>query len=169
MGTTSLGLRYPASTDNYRPHTDIQNLASDTDAQILLKGWWADGSRTSASGTFTTVETVLQSLTFTAVANVKYEIIAIQSIQSTVAADSATMKIRWATGPTVTSGGTQIDSKIAPCYTAGLGFPMTLLGYFTPGAGQVTVGATAVRNIGTGTLSSFGSAAQINTISAKGV
>lgn len=36
MGTTSLGIPYPDSGDNYEPHLDMQALAEETDDQLLL-------------------------------------------------------------------------------------------------------------------------------------
>lgn len=168
--TSNYALRYPASTGTVRVHTDIQNLATDADTALTRKGYIADGSRTTSSGTFTTVETVLQSLSFTAVAGVRYKITAVQSIQSTIAGGSVQMRLRWASGASVTTAGTQISSILAPCNTAGLGFVAPLIVTFTPGvSGTVTVGVTAVQNTGTGTISSFGDTKQINTILIEGV
>lgn len=138
-------------------------------SDLALKGYVDDDLRNTASGTFTTVETVLQSMTVTAVAGIRYKISAVQSIQSTVNGDSVVMRLRWQTGATLTSGGSLIVAEIAPCNTAGLGFLTTMFGTFIPGAGQITVGVTAVRNLGTGTLSSFGGTNQTNILLLEGV
>ncbi|WP_446219467.1 hypothetical protein [Micromonospora sp. IBHARD004] len=80
------------------------------------------------------------------------------------------MRLRWASGGSVTTSGTQIDSILAPCNTGGLGFLAVLLAHVVFGVNvTITVGVSAVRNTGTGNLSSFGSSAQINKILVDGV
>ncbi|MFD6771064.1 hypothetical protein ACFWC6_33140 [Micromonospora chalcea] len=170
MPNTTLGITYPSSTDHNRQWEHLQELATDVDTLIGRKGWIAESTRTSASGTITTTETIVQSVSFTAVAGVKYKVTAEQSVQSSANGESAVVRLRWASGGTVTNSGTQIDSKIAPCNTATLGFLATLRGTFTPNVnGTVTVGVGIVRNTGTGNITSFGSSNQINTITIEGV
>lgn len=37
MGVTGLGIRYPNSTDQYQPHTDMQELATDVDGLLVAQ------------------------------------------------------------------------------------------------------------------------------------
>jgi hypothetical protein len=78
MPTTSLGIRYPASTDNYRPHTDMQNLATDVDTLLVGEGpiqrRVATNIVTTNSALITTVETVVQTVVATLVAGRTYRI-----------------------------------------------------------------------------------------------
>lgn len=131
-----------------------------------IPGYVTENQRTTQSGTFTTTETVVQSVTFSAVSTTRYKITAVQSFESTVAGDSIAVRLRWASGSSVTSAGAQIHSVITPGNTANLGFVVTLVGTVVFGvSGNVTVGVTGVRNTGaTGIYKSFGSANQIDTI-----
>lgn len=139
-------------------------------AALARKGYVLHGERTAASGTFTTVETIVQTLTFPGIAGQRYKITAEQSVQSTVANDVAQCRLRWATGASVTTAGTAVASKFPTCITAALGNLFVIIGYVVPATtDDVTVGVTLVRGLGTGTLSSFGSAAQVNTIHAEAV
>ncbi|MBQ1042360.1 hypothetical protein KBX03_07560 [Micromonospora sp. C72] len=170
MPDTSLGITYPASGGHGRLWEHFQTFADDVNTLLLRKGYIADSARTSSSANVTTTETVIQSLTFNAVAGTRYKVTALQSVQSTAAGDSCIVRTRWATGATVTTGGTQIDSKIIPSYTAALGFLATSVGTFVASStGQVTVGVTLARNTGLNTWSSFGNSSQINTILVEGV
>ncbi|MCT2277986.1 hypothetical protein M3G91_10150 [Micromonospora chalcea] len=169
MPDTPLGITYPASTDHTRLWEHFQDLAQDVDGLLARKGWIAEDTRNTASPNVTTVETVIQSVTFDAVAGVRYKVTAVQSFQSTGGGDSAVARLRWAAGLTVTSGGTLFDAKIVPSYTATLGFLTTLLGSFVAAAtGKITVGVTLIRNTGTNTWSSFGNASQLNKIMVEG-
>ncbi|WP_435589814.1 hypothetical protein [Micromonospora aurantiaca (nom. illeg.)] len=170
MPTTPLGIRYPASTAHTRTWEHWQGLAEDVDAILARKGYIADNARSVTSANVTTVETVIQSLTFDAVVGVRYKITGAQSLQSNGAQDSAVMRLRWAAGDVVTAGGTQIDAKIVPSYTANLGFLVVLGGVLVAAAtGQITVGVTVIRNTGINTWSSFGNANQLNTLLVEGV
>lgn len=138
-----------------------------TAAEFAARGTIANDQRNTSSGAFT-AETLLQSVTFTALAGILYSIQALQNVQSTIAADLAEVHLRWAAGATVTTAGTQISSALISLPTAGRGIQANLLATFTPGAGQFTIGAFAVRNTGTGNISSFGATAAINTIYIRG-
>lgn len=77
MPTTSLGIRYPASTDNYRPHTDMQNLATDVDGLLVGEGpiqrRIATNIVTANSGSFS-AETVVQTVVATLVSGRTYRV-----------------------------------------------------------------------------------------------
>lgn len=132
-------------------------------------GWVGESTRTSAVGSITTSETVIQYVTFTAHANTRYEVIAYQNFQSSTANDLVQMRLRWIAGAALTTAGTQITSVNPNCDIANRGAPSTLFGTFVPGAGQTSVGVTAVRQSGSGTITMYGDAAQVNTIMVKAV
>lgn len=169
MPTTTLGITYPDSTDAVRVWEDMQTLAEDVDGLIAAKGFVAEDIRTSSSGTFTTSETVVQSLTWTAVSTVRYKITAVQSLQSSVANDNASIRLRYASGASVTSGGAQLRVIFPNLDVANKGQYETLVATVTGLSGQHTVGVTAVRSTGTGTLQSFGSAGAENYILIEGI
>ena len=127
-------------------------------------GWVAEGSRIATVGSITTTETVLQGVVFTAVSTARYKITALQSIQSGVAGDLIQMRIRWNPGAALTTSGTELVSILPNADIAGKGQAQALVTTVTGLSGQVSVGVTAVRNSGTGTVSSFGSTTQNNTI-----
>lgn len=131
-------------------------------------GWIGESSRTAAVGPLT-AETVVQSVTFTAAAGVRYRVVAVQSYQSSVAGDLARVRLRWNAGSSLSLGGTEITSQMPNCDVAAKGSPITLQGTFVPGAGQVTVGVTSARESGTGSITMFGDARQANTIIVEGV
>lgn len=143
---------------------------TDTDVTItglvtgVAGGYVSDGVRTAAVGGITTTETVVQSLTFTANPAVRYKFTTEQSYQSTVANDLVQARIRIEAGPTLTTAGTQLRSQLPNCDVAGRGQTLPMTATVTGLTGQYTVGVTMVRNSGTGTVSSFGAAAQENTI-----
>lgn len=127
-------------------------------------GWVAESTRQTAVGSITTTETVIQSVTFTAVSTARYKITAVQSIQSTVAGDLIQMRVRWSAGAILSTSGTELLSILPNADIAGKGQGQPLTVTVTNLSGQVTVGVTAVRNSGTGTISSFGDSRMTNTI-----
>lgn len=139
-------------------------------AAIARKGYVAHNERTAASPAFTTVELVVQSLTFDAIAGQRYKVTADQGCQSTVAGDNPQVRLRWATGPAVTTAGTEFMSKLPSLPIINEGELFTLTGWFTaPITGDITVGVTMIRSLGTGTLTSFASALQVCTLYVEAV
>lgn len=116
----------------------------------------AESYRTSTVGTFTTNETVVQYVTFTAVAGYRYEVTAVQSFQSSTANDLIRLRLRWIAAGALTTAGTQFHLVEVNCDNAGRGNLVTLNATFAPGAGTVSVGVTAVRATGTGSVTMFG-------------
>ncbi|WP_409074061.1 hypothetical protein [Micromonospora chalcea] len=170
MPDTSLGITYPSSTSHTRLWEHFQALAEDVDTILARKGYIAESKRATATGSITTTETVIQSVTFTAVAGVRYKVTATQSTQSTVAGDNPQIRLRWAAGASVTASGTELISKLAVAAVVSKGEPVDLVDTFVPNVnGQVTVGVTLVRNAGTGNVSSFGDSRQVNTILIEGI
>jgi hypothetical protein len=133
------------------------------------KGFVVRSDRITATGPITaTTETVIQTYTFIAAAGMQYEVEANQSSQTGTAGDAVTVRLRWATGATVTAAGTQLDSKVAGVARGGTGSPSILFGILTvPTSGQVTIGVTMQVTLGSGQLTAFGAAGQINYIKVK--
>lgn len=127
-------------------------------------GWVAEDKRNTNVGSITTTETLLQSVTFTAVSSARYKITAVQSIQSTVAGDLIQMRIRWSAGTILSTSGTELLTALPNADVVSKGQTQTLVATVTNLSGQVTVGVTAVRNAGSGTVSSFGDSRMTNTI-----
>ncbi|MFI7072042.1 hypothetical protein [Micromonospora sediminicola] len=127
-------------------------------------GWVAENDRQTTVGSITTTEAVLQSVTFTAVSTARYKISAVQSIQSTVAGDLIQMRIRWSAGAILSTSGTELKSILPNADVASKGQAQPITATVTNLSGQITVGVTAVRNSGTGTVSSFGDSRMTNTI-----
>lgn len=137
-----------------------------TGAVILPGTLVSESQRSTASGTFT-AETVIQFNTFTALAGVRYEVMATQAYQSSVKDDIVRCRLRWQAGASLTTAGTQFMSAAPTVDTMGRGNQVILNATFVPGPGQVSVGVTAERIVGTGNISMFGSANQVNTIIVK--
>ena len=150
----------------------LNHLGTDDSFQAggYCSGAATESVRTTASAGITTTETVIQSVTFTAVSGAGYIVDALQHVQSTVANDTAMMRLRWAAGASVTSAGTLLLTILPNCDVAGKGQPWSMRKLLVPNVtGQVTVGVTLVRDGGTGTISSSGQANRIeNTITVTG-
>lgn len=121
-------------------------------------GWVTESIRTVSSAGFTTAETVLQSVSFSAVAAARYKITALQGVQSTVAGDLIRLRIRWDTGGSLSTSGTELLALLPNADIAGKGSAVTMIATVTGLSGTVSVGVTAVRDTGTGTISSFAQA-----------
>lgn len=121
--------------------------------------------RTSTVGTFTTTETVLDYITFTAIAGATYELRCSTPIQSSVVNDIIDVRFRWLAAAALTIAGTEFH-HIAPTAVISnrslvVTTQRTITG-LTPG--QISIGITAVRNSGTGNISSVGSSSQNSAI-----
>jgi hypothetical protein len=74
------------------------------------------------------------------------------------------MRLRWSSGASLSTSGTEFLSVIPNCDIAGKGAIVTLTGTVAGLSGQVTAGVTAVRDSGGGTVSCFGSTGQTNKV-----
>lgn len=170
MPDTPLGITYPTSTDHTRMWEHFQTLANDVDALLSRKGYINEGTRNTPSAAVTTTETVVQSLTFTAVAGVRYKVTAVQALQSSVVNDLIQARIRWAVGGSVTSAGTEIATIMPNADVANRGQVYTLVGTLVaPSSGSITVGFSIVRNAGTGNVLSHGAAQMVDYLLVEGV
>lgn len=128
----------------------------------LTKGFVADSTRVSSSAGFTGVEIITDQLSFTSAGpGVIYKLTFFGFVQSTVANDLAQVRMRWQTGGTLTTGGTQFATVTINCDVAGRGALVTFVKTVTGiTAGTASIGIGMVRNAGTGTLTSVANANQ---------
>jgi len=131
---------------------------------LVTAGYVGTTLRVVSAATFTTTETVIDTLTFTADSTFRYLVTSVPSYQSSVANDLVQLRLRWQAGGTLTTGGTEFHSVLLNCAVAGRGEQAFLTRDITGLSGQVTVGLTGVRNAGTGTITMFGAASQNNVL-----
>ena len=118
-------------------------------------------SGTVTSGTTETVDAVLGTLTFTALASRTYRVNLIgRSLSCSVAGDRFSVKFKYTTnGSTPTASSTLLDHDLS-YYTAGVGtnflVTFTHQALFVPGAATVKVVVTTTRANGTGTATPVG-------------
>lgn len=120
----------------------------------------AYATRTSSVGTFTTTETVADTVTAALVSGRTYKIEWFAYIQSSVAGDAAGAKIRL-----TDTAGTQLTNERIEMADSGAGYGVTPFTFYTAAStgNQVFVG-TFVRSNGTGNLTASGGATQIASI-----
>ena len=135
-----------------------------------LRGKIAKSVRTTSTPTFTTTETLVQTVGFVADPGIIYKVTAIQSVASDVANDTAQARLRWRNATTMTAtNGTTFAVTLPSIPTAGRGVIFTFFGEITGAEGNVTVGVTMVRDLGSGNIFSFGEAGrQENVILVEG-
>ncbi|MFI5833220.1 hypothetical protein ACIA5A_06035 [Micromonospora sp. NPDC051300] len=125
--------------------------------QSPTRGFIARSIRDSASATFTGTEVIVQSVTFTAEAAANYKVTAVQSIQSTVANDVGSVRLRWRNAKTLTPANSTVITQNIPAIAAsGRGVITVCIGQISGVGGDVTVAVGMARDTGTGTLQSFG-------------
>lgn len=125
----------------------------------LQKGYVSESVRQVGSGTFTTTETILDTITFTAIAGLRYKLTWIGNGQDTVV-ENVEFRMRYLAGPTLTTAGTLFYNGTFAVQIAGksvsLAYVKTVNGI---AAGQTTIGVSMVRaSGGSGTVQSFASA-----------
>lgn len=160
-GMVSWGTGAAAADVNlYRRAANHLGTDDSFQATGYCSGAATESVRTATSANVTTVELVIQSVTFNAVAGAGYVIHAIQHVQSTVTGDTVRMRLRYAAGASVTSAGTKLLTILPVCETAGKGLPWHMSALFVaPTTGQYTVGVTMIRDSATaGVITSFGAA-----------
>lgn len=133
-------------------------------ASRLNQGLVSELVRTTAVGTFTTTETVLDYITITADSAARYTLWCSTSLQSSVANDLVDFRFRWSSGATLTTAGTEFHHILPNMDVANKGAWIATMRSVTGLSGQVSIGVTAVRNSGTGNISSFGSAGAANVL-----
>lgn len=113
---------------------------------------------TSGPNTFT-VETLIASVTFTAVAGRRYEVKACGSLTNSGSGYACALNVRWATGASVTTAGT----LLVQMQNSAIQFTQYVSGFDDLtglSAGQVTVGVFAApRSVGSGGSTSWGNGA----------
>lgn len=117
----------------------------------------ADHTKSTATTGVGATETFHQTITFTATGQ-KHLLRWDGAFAGTTAGDNATLRLRYKAGATVDNTGTQIRVKTPLVDVANRPNAVSLVGTFTPAAGQTTVGVSIALQSGAGTLSIDGSA-----------
>lgn len=128
----------------------------------LTKGQVTDTTRT-ANATFTSTETVLDFVTFTAIAGVRYKLSWNGNLRSAIVNDTGRLLFRWQVGGTLTTGGTLFYTNIINIGVGGAVGQQCLTPFKTVTgipAGTASIGVTAIRDTGSGLWTSAGSANQ---------
>jgi hypothetical protein len=168
-GKTSWGAGGASALDTNLYRSAADTLKTDdalvVGAALTVTGaapWYmAESLRDSSSPTFTTTETVVDSVTFTGVAQDRYLMLWAGHFQSSVANDLCQIRFRWQSGGSLTTSGTQFLSVTPNCDIANRAMAIGLMRSVVPGvAGTVSMGVTAVRNTGSGTIAMNGSSTQ---------
>jgi hypothetical protein len=116
-------------------------------------------TRNSTVGTFTTTETVLDQITFTAKNALRYKLTWVGTIQSSVLNDGLGLRCRWIAGSSLTSSGTLFSTREINANVAGKGQAITIVKTVTGITdGEATIGVLGVRDSGTGNVQSFADA-----------
>lgn len=159
--------RNPAPNEgelSYLLDTEIYETFNGSGAWIpVTKGYVTDLTRTANSAAFTTTEIVLDFVTFTAVAGLRYKLSWNGNLRTGVANDTGRYMFRWQVGGTLTTGGTLFYSNVINFAVAGAVGQQILTPFKTVTgipAGTASIGVTAVRDTGSGSWSSVGSATQ---------
>lgn len=127
--------------------------------------YMAESLRDASSPTMTTTETVIDSVSFTAVAAHRYLMLWTGNYQSSVANDLVQIRFRWQSGASLTTSGTQFLSITPNCDVAGRGSSASMMRSVVPAVtGTLSMGVTAQRNSGSGTISMNGSSTQNATL-----
>lgn len=126
----------------------------------LSKGFINALTRSVNSAGVTTTETVIDFVTFTAVAGARYKLSWSGNVRGTTTGDIARMLFRFQAGGTLTTAGSLFNSILFPIVTniAGTGISLSPFATITGIApGTTSIGVTLIRNSGAGTLTSLGS------------
>jgi hypothetical protein len=166
--TSNRSYPYPLSTDDPDIPSDMQALAValDTDVALFLKQLFipavpisTSSNGTSTSGTTETLDAVLGTYSFTALAGVRYRAMLTNIMlfgTSTAVGDRYTINIRNGGNTTPSSSSTLVATLNVIIDGSGGGFTgdvgHVVSGTFMPGAGTVTLGVFVVRVSGTGTI-----------------
>jgi hypothetical protein len=116
-------------------------------------------TRTSNSSAITTTETVVDSVTFTAVAGRRCRVHWMSSIQGNTSANNIEIRLRYAAGASVSSSGTLIGGTIHTTVATNASHPIHLCRTISGiAAGQTTIGALLIVTFGAGNTTSVASA-----------
>jgi len=125
----------------------------------IAPGYVDETTRTSSVGPFTNTETLLDQITFSAVAGARYKLTWDGTVQSSVANDLVALRPRWKAGATLDSAGTLFTEREVNIDIAARGMGRTVVATVTGiTAGQASIGILAVRTGGTGNITAFGDA-----------
>lgn len=161
--TANWDLVYPSSTDHDRLWEHYQNLAESADdalTELGLRGWVTEEVNNSVNHTSTTTEIICASETVTSPGtSARYAALWMGTFVGSVTSDLARLRIRYQSGATLTTGGTQARINTANPLVANKGQPFVCGATITGlAAGQWTIGGTVQRASGSGNNSVVGAA-----------
>jgi hypothetical protein len=144
---------------SYRTDALIPEAYDGTSWAPVQDNFIANTTRTANSAGVTTVETLIDSVTFTAVAGRRYRVTWMTSLSNSAGSNNDEARLRYAAGASVSSAGTLIGGNFSVSPGANFGYPLTLSRTVSGiAAGQTTVGAFLIVSFGAGTLTSTAAA-----------
>lgn len=155
--TPNLGIVYPDSGGSTRLWDHFQTMATSIDTAIgalPLCRRVGENLNTASTGTFTTTETITDSITINLISGKEYELLFDGNFNSSVANDAVQVKLR---EDNVT--GTELNETSVGLPVNSLWFRGTVVGIYTAVAtGAKTLVATGKRVSGTGNITRQGGA-----------
>jgi hypothetical protein len=143
----------------YRSDVKQAEIFDGTSYAPLQQEFIGNVTRTANSSAITTTETVVDSVTFTAVAGRRYRVTWMTSVQGSAASNNIELRLRYAAGASVTSSGTLIGGAFHTTSASGLNIPVCLSRTVTGiAAGQTTIGALMIVTLGAGSATSVAGA-----------
>ena|SRR5688500_18955752 len=160
MPTTTRGYPYPNPGDPADVPSDLQALASAIDGDVAgITAWIDDNVKVANTTSASTTEVVVDSMTWTAVANEKVLLHFDATFQGTIVGDIVEIKMRYKAGASVDATGTLFGIKRVRVEVANSATSVTMARVATGiAAGQTTIGVTINRASGTGTVQMNGAA-----------
>jgi hypothetical protein len=146
---------------SYLADTNIYEFYDGAAWALLVKGYITDSTRVVNSAGVTTTETVIDSVTFTAVAGQRYKLTWNSNIRSSVVNDTGRVIFRWTPGAVASTAGTLFYSAQfqISAIIVGNSHSFCMIDTVTGiTAGQTTIGVSIIRDTGSGTLTSIGNA-----------
>lgn len=160
MPTTTRGYPYPNPSDPADVPSDMQALATAIDGDVTgITPYIDDNVKVANTTSASTTEVVIDSMTFTAIANEKVLLHFDAAYQGSIVADVLELRMRYKAGATLDATGTlfgilririEVGTSPQPVAMARVASGIA--------AGQTTIGVTMNRQSGTGTLTVLGSA-----------
>lgn len=149
----------PAGFPSYLSDVKIVNIFDGTSHAPVQQEYIGNTTRTANSSAITSTETVVDSVTFTAVAGRRYRVTWMTSVQGSASANNIELRLRYAAGASVSSAGTIIGGAFHTTNGSGLNVPVCLSRTISGiAAGQTTVGALMIVTLGAGSATSVAAA-----------
>lgn len=160
MPTTSRGYPYPNPSDPADVPSDMQALATAIDGDMAgITPYIDDNIKVANTTSASTTEVVIDSMTWTAVANEKVLLHFDAAYQGSIVGDILELRMRYKAGASVDATGTSFGILRVRVEVANSPVPVDMARVATGiAAGQTTIGVLMNRASGTGTITVNGSA-----------